>query len=64
MEEIIMNKIKDSNLEEYLKDMEEYTEKVKKMSKEESIRALIRIGVLDTDGQPKEQICTGENFGG
>lgn len=64
MEVMYMTKIKDSNLDEYIKGMEDYTNSIKHKSKEESIQALIRIGVLLPNGKQKKQICTGENYGG
>lgn len=59
-----MTTISNLSHEEYIAGMKDYSEKVKKMSAEESKKALIRIGVLTPSGKPKKQICTGANYGG
>lgn len=53
-----------SNLDEYIKGMEDYADSIKDMNKDDVEKSLIRIGVLSPYGKPKEQICTGENYRG
>ena len=59
-----MKRLREKNIEEYLEGMEKYIEKVKHMSKEETTQLLIRGGVLDENGNPKEQICNGGMYCG
>ena len=53
--------------EEYIRGMREYIEKLRTMDREEakkvSKEALIKAGVLDENGIPKETIVTGNFFG-
>lgn len=47
--------------EEYLRGMDEYIEWLKSLSPEEARRILIVSGVLDKDGNPKENIVSWAN---
>jgi hypothetical protein len=53
--------------EEYIRGMQEYIEKLRTMDREEakkvSKEALIKAGVLDENGNAKENIVTGDFFG-
>lgn len=59
-----MTRLREKNVEAYLEGMQKYLEKVKRMDKEESLQLLIRGGVLDQNGNPKEQICNGGMYAG
>ena len=53
--------------EEYIRGMQEYIDKLRTMDREEakkiSKEALIKAGVLDENGNAKENIVTGDFFG-
>jgi hypothetical protein len=55
-----MTMLIETNVEKYVNDMEKYTSKIKEISPEQSIEILIRTGVLDSEGNPKKQICDGD----
>lgn len=59
-----MTRLREKNVEAYVEGMQKYLEKVKKMDKEESLSLLIRGGVLDENGNQKEQICNGGMYVG
>lgn len=61
MEVGCMTMIKESNIPELVEDMKEYSTKIKSMDPDKVKETLIRIGVLDKKGIPKEQIC-GERY--
>lgn len=62
--EAFMTRLREKNVEAYVEGMQKYLEKVKKMDKEESLSLLIRGGVLDENGNQKEQICNGGMYVG
>lgn len=53
--------------EEYIKGMQDYIAQLRTMDKEEAKKIakenLIKAGVLDENGNPKENIVTGNFFG-
>lgn len=55
---------KKSNSSELVEEMKRFSENIQNMKKEEAIQFLIQIGVLDSEGMPKEQICGNSNYMG
>ena len=53
---------KKSNSSELVEEMKRFSENIQNMKKEEAIQFLIQIGVLDSEGMPKEQICGNSNY--
>lgn len=53
--------------EEYIRGMQEYTKKLMEMDREQakkiSKETLIKAGILDENGNAKENIVTGDFFG-
>lgn len=64
MEVSCMTSIKESNISDLVKDMKKFSSTVKNIKKEDVTRFLIQIGVLDSNGAPKKQICSGSNYAG
>lgn len=51
-----------SNVPELVEGMKRHIERIPTMDKNEIRNSLIRMGVLDTEGNPKKQICTGDEY--
>lgn len=47
---------------ELVEGMKRHIERIPTMDKREIRNALIRMGVLDAEGKPKKQICTGDEY--
>lgn len=58
-----MTKIKETNVDEYVKGMRRHVAEIKTYNKEQSEEILIRTGVLNKNGTPKKKICTGGFYG-
>ena len=54
-----MGRYPDISREEYMERLDKYASEIKNIDKKTAMEILIRTGVLDSDGNPKEQICTG-----
>ena len=60
MEIMNVKVVKVSNVPELVEGMKRHIERIPTMDKSEIRNALIRMGVLDAEGKPKKQICTGD----
>ena len=49
---------------ELVEEMKQFSENIQNIKKEEAIQFLIQIGVLNSEGMPKEQICGNSNYMG
>jgi len=52
--------VKVSNVPELVEGMKRHIERIPTLDKDEIRNSLIRMGVLDAEGKPKKQICTGD----
>ena len=55
-----MKVVKVSNVPELVESMKRHIDRIPTMDKDEIRNSLIRMGVLDAEGTPKKQICTGD----
>ncbi len=58
-----MTQIKENTVDDYIKGMQKHVSKIKTLSSEQSRDILIRTGVLNKNGSPKKNICTGGFYG-
>lgn len=58
-----MEVVKVSNVSELVEGMKRHINRIPTMDKSEIMDSLIRMGILDAEGKPKEQICTGDEYG-
>ena len=57
-----MKVVKVSNVPELVEGMKHHIERIPTMDKSEIRNSPIRMGVLDAEGKPKKQICTGDEY--
>lgn len=62
MEVMNMEVVKVSTVPELVEGMKRHIERIPTLDKSEIMNSLIRMGVLDAEGNPKKQICTGDEY--